>query len=136
MGAGIDPKLLRRKMYNRLKTVERQLQAKNIECHYMGQEVKGKHFSVYFASIGPASNGESVSYMVLRFNAEHQPTGSQKRAGDVDFSDWHTTGIQDRFDIGVEHVKQALSVENANMSLAGAGVVVERLGETGLFIHR
>ena len=106
MGAGIAWKTKRRRIYARLKTVERKLRAKGIPCQYTHLEVRGKLFVVYFAGAGPASNGESCAWLVLRFNPNQQPCAVKKQAGDIDFTNFHTRDIAEHskggWDAGVQ----------------------------------
>ena len=94
--------------YGRLKTVERNLKAKGINCAYRDLEVRGKGFTVYFAGCGPASNGERCAWLVLRFNPNRQPEGAVKVKGDIDFTDFHTRDISEHsrggFEAGVARV--------------------------------
>jgi hypothetical protein len=113
MGAGIDPKRLHRMKYNRLKTIQIQLHNDHgILSEYKNLEVHGKHFVVYFAGAGPASNGESAHWIVLRFNPDNQPVAGLKHPGDIDYTDFHTRDITEMdkggFDAGIERVKEEL----------------------------
>ena len=93
--AGIDPKVKRRMIYARLKTVERRLIASGIQCKYRYLEVRGTGFVIYFAGVGPASNGESFSWLVLRYNPNNSPDSSVKTQGDIDYTDFHTHDISE-----------------------------------------
>ena len=93
MGAGISPKKKHQQKYRRLNTVERDLLAAGISCSYKNLEVKGEHFVTYFSGIGPASNGESMSWLVLRFNPDNQPSSEWKKQGDIDYTDFHARDI-------------------------------------------
>jgi hypothetical protein len=99
-------------MYRRLKTVERRLKAQGIPCRYTDLEVRGERFVVYFASLGPASNGEWYAWRVLRFNPERQPSAVVKGPGDIDFTDFHTRDIPELskggWDVGVQRVLDAM----------------------------
>ena len=85
MGAGIDPKRLYRLQYRQLKTLERRLLGLGVSAKYQNREVVGSRFRAYFSCLGPASNGESFHYLVIRFNPQHQPQSVQKHAGDEDY---------------------------------------------------
>lgn len=93
MGAGISPAVLRGRKYRSLKRIARELTAKGIDCEYQNLEVRGTKFVVYYAGIGPASNGEQCCWLVLRFNPDHRPDANAKRPGDVDYSDFHKRDI-------------------------------------------
>lgn len=120
MGAGVSRKTLYDYKYRKLKRVESELLSKGVECRYKNLEVCGNKFVCYFAGIGPASNGERVLYMVLRYNPESTPSSVKKRIGDVDFTNFHTRDIpsleEGGYNAGVErlireHEKQAQEAE-------------------------
>ena len=112
MGAGISQAARHARKYRALKKIESQFHAAGIPCQYRNEEVRGVCFNVYFAGIGPASNGESFAYMVLRFNPTTQPEGAVKRTGDVDYTDFHTRDIAEHgkggFQAGIAKVKEHL----------------------------
>ncbi len=104
---------MRSRKYRVLKTIERQLTAKGIVCHYEDLEVRGANFVVYFAGVGPASNGERFAWQVLRFNPHSIPDANRKARGDIDFTDFHTRDIPEadkgNFDAGVRAVISRIS---------------------------
>jgi hypothetical protein len=116
MGAGIAPNLMRQRKYRALKRVERDLNRQGIPCGYENLEVRGNNFVVYFAGCGPASNGESFSWLVLRFNPKTKPLSTQKRPGDVNYTDFHTRDIPefDRggYEAGVKAINGFLGLVN------------------------
>jgi hypothetical protein len=114
MGAGISQAAKHARKYRALKKIERELHAAGIPCQYRNEEVRGVCFNVYFAACGPASNGESFAWLVLRFNGATQPEGVVKRKGDVDYTDFHTRDIAEHskggFRAGVQRVKRELGL--------------------------
>ena len=112
MAAGISEEAKHAWKYRQLKKIERQFKAIGIPCKYRNEEIRGSCFNVYFAGIGPASNGESFAWLVLRFNRETQPEAVVKRKGDVDYTDFHTRTIAEHdkggWAAGVQRVKEHL----------------------------
>ena len=114
MGAGISQAAKHARIYRALKKVEREFHAAGIPCQYHNEEVRGVCFNVYFACIGPASNGDSFGWMVLRFNDTTPPEAALKRQGDVDYTNFHTRDIAEHdkgcFDAGVARIKEHLGL--------------------------
>ena len=114
MGAGISAERYRRMKYNRLKTQQRKLLRRGIVTDYADLELRGPNFVVYFAGVGPASNGERAAWLVLRFNPERQPRTDMHRDGDVDYTNFHTRTIPEfdkgGFEAGVQRVLAHLGV--------------------------
>jgi hypothetical protein len=108
MGAGISAKARYNYQYRALKKVEINLHQLGIECHYHNLEVRGTHFVVYFAGCGPASNGESFCWLVLRYNPNQQPSPTRKTDTDIDYTDFHTRSIpsigEGGFDAGIKQI--------------------------------
>jgi hypothetical protein len=96
MGAGPNWAAVKAKKYRGLKKVQSELLSKGVDAKYKNLEVVGKGFVVYYAGIGPASNGEYFVYKVLRFNPDSQPSPNGKKPGDVDYTDFHTRDIPEQ----------------------------------------
>lgn len=87
MGAGIDPKVLAKRKYGRLKTIQRQLSRRGISATYKNLELQGPTYRIYYGGLGPASNGESFHFLVLRFNETSEPSANRKVGQDEDYGD-------------------------------------------------
>lgn len=115
MGAGISKSAKRARIYRGLKKAARRLAENGIDSVYINQEIRGVNFVVYYAGIGPASNGDSLLYLVLRFNPETQPDACRKSKGDVDFTDWWQRDIPEYslggFQAGINKVKELRAIE-------------------------
>lgn len=106
MGAGISTERWKRMQYRRLKNVQRRMEREGIRLRYHNLELKGPHCRVYFAGAGPASNGERLAWLVLRYNPANEPDSARKSPGDVDYTDFHTRkNPGDTFDAGVRKLK-------------------------------
>lgn len=109
MGAGIAPERLRRMKYRALKRIQNKLLRQDLELRYHDLELKGPNCRIYFAGCGPASNGESVHWLVLRFNPTNEPSAAKKQPGDVDYTDWwkrQIPGSEGTFDAGIRALLQ------------------------------
>jgi hypothetical protein len=106
MGAGISKKRMSGMIYGRLKRLQRKLAARGLPTTYKNEELRGHRFVIYYAGIGPASNGESMRYLCLRFNPENQPEAVVGRKGDIVYTDFHTRTIPEHdkggFEAGVK----------------------------------
>lgn len=90
MGAGISTKSWNAMQYRALKTQQRKLSSRGIHLEYKDLELRGPHCRIYFAGLGPASNGERFCYLVLRYNPTNEPDAAKKEPGDIDYTNFHT----------------------------------------------
>ncbi len=113
MGGGISKSAWRARLYRGLLSLQRDLRKSGVESTYRNHELRGQNFVAYFSTLGPASNGEKMAYVVLRFNPRKRPDANGKSAGDLDFSDMrHIKGIHGSLKDGIAAVKESWYASN------------------------